>query len=68
MKEIKAEHILLHTQFDGLAEAENAIPAMDTLGHELEKHIRKEERELFPLIEKTCDENMLNAIEKILTS
>jgi hemerythrin-like domain-containing protein len=68
IREIKAEHNILHTQFSDLAKQEDTIVAMDTLGHQLDKHIRKEERELFPLIEKTCDEKMLKTIEKILTS
>ena len=40
---------------------------LDTLGNALEIHIRKEERELFPLIEETCNEaELLTAIDNIL--
>lgn len=67
IKEIKAEHILLHGLFNSLGASADVIPHMNTLGMHLEKHIRKEERELFPLVEKNCDEQMMDAIEKILT-
>ncbi len=68
IKHIKADHILLHQLFAGLPKQVDAAPAMNTLGIQLERHIRQEERELFPLIEKTCDAQMMNALEKILSS
>lgn len=68
MRQIKAEHVLIHSLFSSLSTEEDAASALGTLGHTLEAHIRSEERELFPLIENCCDENKLLAIEKILTS
>ena len=67
-KEIRAEHVLLNSLFTGLRKKEDAVTALDELGNSLDKHIRKEERELFPLIEKSCDEQMMSSIEKLFTS
>ena len=41
---------------------------MDELGKALEIHVRKEERELFPLIEESCNEAQMKAIEHSLSS
>ncbi len=68
IKEIQAEHTHLHQLFTSVTKQEDPVTAMDELGTRLEKHIRKEERELFPLIENNCDEQMMIKIEKILTS
>jgi iron-sulfur cluster repair protein YtfE (RIC family) len=40
---------------------------LDQLGKDLELHIRKEERQLFPLIQENCNEQILNSIEMILS-
>lgn len=66
--EIKREHLLLHQLFAGLKQKEDPISAMDDLGNTLDKHIRKEERELFPMIENNCDEQMMASIDRILAS
>jgi iron-sulfur cluster repair protein YtfE (RIC family) len=68
IKQIKAEHIILHNLFTGISKQIDSVTAMDELGTQLDQHIRKEERELFPLIEKSCDEPMMDSIEKLLTS
>jgi iron-sulfur cluster repair protein YtfE (RIC family) len=39
---------------------------MDTLGVALEKHIRKEERILFPLLQLHCSDAQLQDIYKLL--
>lgn len=66
IKEIRAEHVQIRQLFSGL-EKGDTIEAMDRLGNTLDQHIRKEERELFPLIEKNCDSVMMESIEKLLT-
>lgn len=66
IKEIRAEHVQIRQLFSGLENGDTII-AMDTLGNALDQHIRKEERELFPLIEKSCDRAMMESIEKLLT-
>ena len=67
IKEIQSEHVLLSQLFTNLHEAD-ALLAMDKLGRTLEKHIRKEERQLFPLIEKNSDEQLMQELEKLLTN
>lgn len=61
-QEIIAEHHLLTNAFMALNVKEGLTEAMDTLGFTLETHIRKEERILFPLIEKYCPEEILKTI------
>ena len=67
IKQIRVEHVLLHDLFTGLEKADDQISAMDELGNVLDRHIRKEERQLFPLIEKCCNEQVMSSIEKLLT-
>lgn len=66
IKEIIAEHVLLRKLFEEISNQEDPITYNDILGHSLEKHIRKEERVLFPLIEKEADEAMLASIAQLL--
>lgn len=62
------EHQELHAAFK-LAINHPDLPAhLDELGKALEIHIRKEERQLFPLIELSCDEKLLAAIAASLSS
>ena len=64
-QEIQSEHRLLSEAFESL-HAESPDPAaMDALGQALEKHIRKEERIVFPLIEQLCSEAELNQIRDL---
>lgn len=58
-KAIFAEHDALKNDFIKLKTADDKIMALDELGKMLEAHIRKEERVLFPLIEKHCGEEIL---------
>lgn len=60
--EIIAEHRLLTNAFMALKVEDGLAEAMDTLGINLETHIRKEERILFPLVEKYCPEEILKTI------
>ena len=66
IKEIIEEHILLRKLFTEIDVQEDLVSYLDVLGHSLDKHIRKEERELFPLIEKEADETMLSSILPLL--
>ena len=61
-KEIVAEHAQLTEYFLNLDISENPEDSINTLGIALEKHIRKEERVLFPLIQRRCSEEILNKI------
>lgn len=62
------EHQELHALFKSINNHPNVTVHLDELGKALEIHIRKEERELFPLIEKTCSENLMTTIDKSLSS
>lgn len=64
---ISNEHKALHVLFQTIKDNDNLQAHLDTLGKTLEIHIRKEERELFPLIEETCTEEVLMAIDKSLS-
>jgi len=64
--EIKAEHRQLTALFHSLETATDLKNTMDTLGIALEKHIRKEERILFPLLQLHCSEEQLQEIHKLL--
>ncbi|MEO6490280.1 MAG: hemerythrin domain-containing protein [Ferruginibacter sp.] len=65
-KDIKSEHQQFTECFMGLDKVENLADSMDALGRGLEMHIRKEERVLFPLIQKHCPEELLNEIASLL--
>ena len=60
--EIIAEHIELKIGFLSLAKTDELVNALNNLGVALEKHIRKEERILFPQIQEHCPEEILNEI------
>jgi hemerythrin-like domain-containing protein len=64
--EIKTEHGELTALFTSLENAPDLIHAMDTLAIALEKHIRKEERILFPLLQLHCNDEQLQEIYKLL--
>jgi hemerythrin-like domain-containing protein len=61
------EHQQLHQSFKNMVPATAMPDELDETGKALEKHVRKEERELFPLIESSCTEVQLLAIEKYLS-
>lgn len=60
--EIINEHQQLKIIFTSLDKSENLAATLDVLGRALENHIRKEERVLFPLIQKHCPEDIMNGI------
>lgn len=61
-EEIIAEHTMLQGLFLELKDAADAEAALNVLGNELDVHIRKEERQLFPLIQKHCTEATLKEL------
>lgn len=66
MQETIGEHVLLHQLFNGMPGQTDAETYLDVLGHTLEKHIRKEDRELFPMIEQLVDEATMISIDQLL--
>ena len=68
--ELLRDHELLRAAAAGLSKAGNLAKILFDAGDLLERHIRREERELFPLFEKHVTagdgERLKTAIEKIL--
>ena len=64
--EIIHEHRELRILFELLPVTEKLEEHLDRLGYALEKHIRKEERELFPMIQENCSEILLAEIAQLL--
>ena len=56
-KEVKAEHLQLSALFLSIPEQEELENHLDELGFALEAHVRKEERQLFQLIQATLDDD-----------
>jgi len=61
------EHRELKSLFESINNNPSLQSQLDTLGKTLEIHIRKEERELFPLIQDNCSEELMTAIDKLLS-
>lgn len=66
--EIIAEHKELRVLFESLNDTDDLVAELDKTGNTLEQHIRKEERELFPMIQELCTEDQLREIEKALSA
>jgi len=64
--EILQEHAQLTAAFISLGKATDLEQALHELGENLEKHIRKEERELFPLIQQHCGTALLAEVKDLL--
>lgn len=60
------EHGLLHYLFGEIGAATDLVSQLDKLGKTLEKHVRTEEREIFPLIEHSCSPEILNKVAALL--
>jgi iron-sulfur cluster repair protein YtfE (RIC family) len=65
---IMREHRELRSLFQSINGHSNLPELLDSIGKELEIHIHKEERELFPAIQETCTEAQLKTIETSLSS
>ena len=61
------EHKELHHRFTNIPTGTNLELYLDAAGKALETHIRKEERELFPMIQEHCGEVLMQQIEVCLT-
>lgn len=68
VRTISTEHQSIYLLFESMNENAHLAVQLDTLGNMLEKHIRKEERELFPLIQEICSEELMLAIDKLLST
>ena len=66
MKELVEDHVELRKYFTHIVGLEDAVSYLDTIGHLLEKHIRKEDRELFPMIESLVDKTRMDTIAQLL--
>ena len=64
--EIISEHRKMETLIRDLEKTDRFENVLDELGYLLEKHIRKEERELFVRIEEVLNENELESLSTIL--
>lgn len=64
--EIFEEHKQLDKLFKSLAAPSDEVVAMNDLAAALETHIRKEERVLFPLLEKHCSKELLHEFHLFL--
>ena len=65
--EIIAEHVALRALFQDLHPGDGLVAKLNETGVVLEKHIRKEERLFFPMIQELCDEKILEEIGKSLS-
>ncbi len=54
--ELQDDHVEIETGFQRLEADANVLLAMDSLGHLLDEHVRKEERQFFELLQKKCPE------------
>ncbi len=67
IKELIDEHRVLTALFHSLGEqAAPPVNTMNRLGELLDSHIRKEERVLFPLLQKYCTNDELRKIGELL--
>ena len=61
------EHQELHGLFNAINGHPDLASHLDVAGKALETHVRKEERELFPLIQETCTEEVMAAIDRSIS-
>ena len=65
-EEIIAEHKLIVDYVERIGRKEDLIENMNKLGHLISKHVRKEEREYFQLVQEVLPEKDLNKLTSIL--
>lgn len=65
VSELTDEHHELAKLFSEIGAKENPIETMNRLGELLSSHIRKEERNLFPLLQEHCTEEILEKISQL---
>lgn len=61
------DHVQIRRLADELATGRPSIATLHVLGEELAEHVRREERELFPLIERALPEPELAQLLRLLT-
>lgn len=66
LQEVIEEHHLLRRLFSELPMHAGDKAYQDVVGQTLEKHVRREDRELFPMIENVVGEAMMESIAAIL--
>lgn len=64
INELLDEHKRIYEAVDSLNSPDNIDNKLDKLGNMLDAHVRKEERELFMLIQEKLPEEKLNELEK----
>ena len=67
IKTIYSEHQELHKLFQSIDNHPDLTSHLDQIGKTLETHVRKEERELFPLMQETCNEDLMIKVDKSLS-
>lgn len=68
MKEMEKEHLELHELFGSIDKHPDLAIHLDELGRTMEVHIRKEDRQIFPMIQDSCSEEVLNQIAETLNT
>lgn len=66
LQEMCDEHKELGQIFGSIHKETDLAGYLDSTGKKLENHIRKEERQIFPMIQESCSEDILDAVAKIL--
>ena len=64
--ELVNEHATLRRQYEGVVANPAAVEIQDTLGHMLEAHVRREERELFEAAQQALAPEVLVALAEVL--
>lgn len=67
MDDMVKEHVVLRELFVQLTDQTEFLLPLDHLGKTLEDHIRKEERQIFPMIQECCSEEKLDEIRVLLS-
>jgi iron-sulfur cluster repair protein YtfE (RIC family) len=68
VKELISQHRQIRRLIDQLREENEVVYHLNTLGHLLEKHIRKEERELFQKAQELLSKEKLDEIGDLIAS
>ena len=61
-RRVLAEHLEIRTATARLRAGDAVADELQALGHLLERHVRYEERELFPMIESRLDDEALRSL------
>ncbi|HLQ70356.1 MAG TPA: hemerythrin domain-containing protein, partial [Bacillota bacterium] len=67
IQEMLIEHVKIRALFETILTADDpSLHTIHSLGEQLEKHVRKEERVIFPMIEKALPEDVLQEVKPYL--